>query len=69
MSKSTITTSLGTLLSLLFAGATTKYPQFAPVLMPLATLLFGWLHLPQPGTVKVADLVVPASVEPKPPAL
>lgn len=46
MTKSKAITTLGTLLSLGLALASQKYPQYSQAFVPLATLLFGWLHLP-----------------------
>lgn len=53
MNKAQLTTYIGTVIGLLLAGAAAKYPQYAAAMYSVATLLFGWLHLPQPGSAKL----------------
>lgn len=46
---------LGTGASFLAGGGAVFAPEpYREILVGLATLVLGWLHLPQPGTVKVA---------------
>jgi len=49
MTKAQVTKFVGSLIGLVLAGASAKYPQLAPLFVPASTLIFGWLHLPQPG--------------------
>lgn len=55
MTKANLTKLFGTALAFVSAGSAHFIPSpLAAVAIPLATLLLGWLHLPQPGTVKVS---------------
>lgn len=56
MTKATLTKILGTVLATIAGGSAPFIPSpYGPAAMALATLLLGWLHLPQPGTVKVSS--------------
>jgi hypothetical protein len=55
MTKAKLTTTLGTLLSLGLALASQRYPQYSAAFVPLATLLFGWLHLPAPQQISALN--------------
>lgn len=51
MNKVNITKVLGTLVSILLAGAAVRYPAYAGWLAGFSGNIFGWLHLPQPQSV------------------
>lgn len=44
---------IGTAIAVLSGGLAVLYPQYQTELVSITTLLLGWLHIPQPGTVAV----------------
>lgn len=55
MTKATLTKILGTALATIAAGGAPFIPvPYGAAAAAFAALLIGWLHLPQPGAVKVA---------------
>ncbi len=52
MTKAHITKAVGSILSIFFAGAAVRYPQYAGELGGLSGVIMGWLHLPQPGSAQ-----------------
>lgn len=52
--SSTVIKSIGTAVAGVLASlaATNTFPALTPFFGPVATLLVGWLHLPQPGASK-----------------
>lgn len=59
MTKAQLTTWIGTTLGVILAGVAAKFPQYAAFLVPVTTLLFGWLHLPQPGALPASAALKP----------
>ncbi len=49
---------IGTAILVLSGGLAVVYPQYKTELVALTTLLFGWLHIPQPVAAdkKVSEL-------------
>lgn len=53
MTKAQIIKFAGTALSFIVGGGALFIPEpYRAVALSVSTLLLGWLHLPQPGTVK-----------------
>ncbi len=50
MSRIHIIKALGSLVSIISAGASVRYPQYAAEFAGLSGVVLGWLHLPQPGS-------------------
>jgi hypothetical protein len=56
MTKAQIIKFAGTALAFVAGGGALLIPSpYQAVAMSVSTLLLGWLHLPQPGTVKVSS--------------
>lgn len=53
MTKASLIKITGTVAAVVAGGGAAFLPeQWRPVAVAVAALLLGWLHLPQPGTVK-----------------
>lgn len=56
MTKPQIIKFVGTALCFVVGGGALFIPEpYRAVALSVSTLLLGWLHLPQPGTVKVSS--------------